>query len=70
MAPDDSQDIPVEVQVRFQAALTQFRGECFWAWDITQPALDRAQVREIIRNLRLHGGKPGWRAAAELVRCL
>lgn len=70
MQRDDGQDIPVAVQARFQEALRTFRAECFWSWDTAQPIIDRNMAREVIRALRLYGGKPGWRAAADLVRCL
>ena len=62
--------LPDEVRERFQAALRRFAAECFWNCDLQRGVTSRAAAREVIRRLRLHGGRSGWQAAAELVRCL
>jgi hypothetical protein len=65
-------DAPVSpaVQSQIHAVMRRFSAECFWNWDTSQVITNQAMARAVIRQLRLHGGKPGWRAAAELVRCL
>jgi hypothetical protein len=62
--------IPPAIQARFQETVARFRAECFWSWDTSRPVASEEVARAVIRQLRLHGGRPGWRAAAELVRCL
>ena len=70
MDRNDDHTVPAPIQARFEDAVRQFHGECFWWWDLSRPVTTREVAREVIRQLRLHGGKRGWRAAAELVRCL
>jgi predicted O-linked N-acetylglucosamine transferase (SPINDLY family) len=70
MQRDDASSIPPAIQARFQEAIRRFQAECFWSWDTSRPVATRDIAREVIRQLRLHGGKTGWRAAADLVQCL
>jgi hypothetical protein len=70
MDRNDDQVLSASLQVRFKDAVRQFHDECFWWWDLSRPITTHAVAREVIRQLRIHGGKRGWRAAAELVRCL
>jgi hypothetical protein len=70
MHHDLDRPIPAAVMRRFQDAILAFRIECFWSWDASQPVATQGVAREVIRQLRLHGGKRGWQAAADLVRCL
>ncbi len=70
MDPEASAALPDASRARFQDAVLAFQSQCFWWWDISRPITTRTAAREVIRQLRLHGGKSGWRAAAELVRCL
>jgi len=62
--------VPAHAVAHFQDALLKFKAECFWSWDTSRPVATEGVAREVIRQLRLHGGKRGWRAAADLVRCL
>ena len=70
MERDDASPLPAAAQSRFQDAMRAFQSECFWSWDVSHPITSQTMAREVIRQLRLHGGKRGWRTAAELVRCL
>jgi hypothetical protein len=70
MQRDDVRSIPPAIQARFQEAVQRYQAECFWFWDTSRPVTTPEIAREVIRQLRLHGGKPGWRAAADLVICL
>jgi hypothetical protein len=70
MQRDDVRSIPPAIQARFQEAIQRFQAECFWSWDTSRPVTTSDIARSVIRQLRLHGGKSGWRAAADLVQCL
>lgn len=70
MQRDANSPVPASALPRFQAAILQFRTECFWSWDTSRPVTTEGVAREVIRQLRVHGGKRGWRTAADLVRCL
>lgn len=70
MQREDTRGIPPAIQARFQETILRFQADCFWSWDTSQPVATPDIARAVIRQLRLHGGKPGWRAAAELVQCL
>jgi hypothetical protein len=70
MHHDDDRPVPAAAMRRFQDAILAFRTECFWSWDEAQPVTTQGVAREVIRQLRLHGGRRGWLAAADLVRCL
>jgi hypothetical protein len=70
MDPDAGLPVSAVSRVRFEDAIRAFHAECFWWWDVGHPVATKGVAREVIRQLRLHGGKQGWRTAAELVRCL
>jgi len=70
MQRNDDGSVSPAIQARFQEAIQRFQTECFWSWDLSRPVATHDIAREVIRQLRLHGGKPGWQAAADLVQCL
>ena len=70
MQRDEKPRMSPAVQARFREAIMRFQAECFWAWDASQPVATPDIARAVIRQLRVHGGKAGWRAAADLVQCL
>ena len=51
---------------RAEALIHQFFSQCFWFWrpDVTVETPETAKM--VIRQLREHGGKEGWKCAAEL----
>lgn len=71
--PDDEETehepVSAEALRHAQEAVEKFPG-CFWFWHPDARVKGRGDVLEVIRNLREHGGKEGWREAAALVRCL
>jgi hypothetical protein len=68
-APEDDMPVAEDVSRMAHEAVKNFH-ECFWWWNAQAPIKTRADVREVIRTLRMGGGHRAWWAAQALHKCL
>ena len=67
---DDDAPLSPETKALAESLVRRFHAECFWSWRADADISSVGMAREVIRGLRTHGSRSGWRAAAELVKCL
>jgi hypothetical protein len=53
-----------------QAAVDEFRPDCFWFWHPDAKIRNRSDIKNAIRHLREYGGWKAWYTAQELQKCL
>ncbi len=51
-------------------AVRDFGVRCFWWWNEDANLNSRAAIREVVEALRVSGGREGWQAAQQLIKCL
>jgi|GEM_PF-1229551 hypothetical protein len=66
---DDTQVNPEAVEMARQA-VRDFGVRCFWWWNEDANLNSRAAIREVVEALRVSGGREGWQAAQQLIKCL
>lgn len=57
------------IRAHAEALVREFFSRCFWYCRHDFQVTDPDVLRFVIRQLREHGGKAGWREAARLVEC-
>jgi len=62
--------LPPEVRARAEALVRKYFAQCFWSWRADATVGSPGQLELVIQRLREHGGREGWRDAADLCRCL
>lgn len=62
--------VPEAVLERARAAVREYYTSCFWFWNPKATIGTDDDVRQVIGNLRKHGGKAAWRLAQEIHKCL
>jgi hypothetical protein len=70
IASDAERPLTDQALVALATALAQHGSTCLW-WGVdTQAITSVGAAREVARHVRQHGGRAGWLAAAQVVRCL